>query len=65
MKTKQKFKFYLHDDETNILEYLEEQGFEFSDDAKANLNNQNPFYEVTLECEVDKHGNITLLGAKL
>lgn len=61
----QQFKYYLHDHySTNELhEYLMEQGIVLSEEAWDNI--YRPFYEVTLDCEVDDNGNITLLGAKL
>jgi hypothetical protein len=64
-KFPQKFSFYLHDDETNMLEYLENKGMIFSNEAIQQLAESHPFYEVTLQCEVDAKGNITLLNAKL
>ena len=61
----QQFKYYLHDDYNTfeLHEFLKEQGVELSEEAWDNFG--RPFYEVTLECEVDDDGNVTLLEAKL
>lgn len=61
----QRFKYYLHDTSNSLerREFLEDQGLELSEEAWENMG--RPFYEVTLECEVDDEGKVTLVSAKL
>jgi len=59
------FTYYLHDDYNTgeMRDYLEEQGVELSEEAWENVG--RPFYEVTLVCDVDETGKVTLIEAKL
>jgi hypothetical protein len=61
----QKFKYYVHDSamSSERREHLEGEGVTLSEEAWENMG--RPFYEVTLECEVDDHGNVTLISASL
>lgn len=61
----QTFKYYLHDNYTSSerREYMEKQGVRLSEDAWEDLG--RPFYEVTLECEVDAQGTVSLIKASL
>jgi hypothetical protein len=62
---KQEFKYYLHDggESDERREVLEDQGVVLSEEAWENMG--RPFYEVTLNCSVDRDGNVTLESAEL
>jgi protein subunit release factor B len=62
---KQEFKYFLHDhsEEDERREMMEDQGIVLSEEAWENIG--RPFYEVTLNCSVDRDGNVTLESAKL
>ena len=69
---KLQFEYYLHDDYTRseFMEFLEEealkQGVTLPNLDKLQEKIGQPFYEVTLKCELDlSSGAVTLLGAKL
>ena len=58
--------YYLHDDYSRgeLAEYFEEKGVPADIAAKA--ASERPFYEVTLECEIDEEtGAVTLISATL
>lgn len=56
-----RFKYYLHDsaDSGERRSEMERQGVRLSEEAWANLG--RPFYEITLECDVDKKGKVKIL----
>ena len=58
----QKFKYYLHDncDHHERIDAIRGQGVKLSELAWEDLG--NPFYEIALECEVDKNGKVKILG---
>lgn len=61
-----KFKYYLHDDydRGEFAQNLIEKGAD--PEAARKAADQRPFYEVTLECELDEEtGEVTLLSARL
>lgn len=62
-----KFQYYLHDSERGSLsEYLTWKFPEMDPDLAKKADSQRPFYEVTLECELDEEtGKVTLISARL
>lgn len=59
------FKHYLHDDgEDHYWQLKEATGMHLSPELLDKIG--RPFYEVTLDCELDTEtGEVTLIGAKL
>lgn len=61
-----RIKYYLHDgaERYELAEWFEEQGVDPEIAMKA--ASERPFYEVTLECELDEEtGAVTLISARL
>lgn len=60
----QRFKAYLHGgDRSELRESMESQGVRLPHEAWEAMG--RPFYEVTLECEVDPNGTVRLIEARL
>jgi hypothetical protein len=60
----QRFKAYLHGgDRSELRESMEGQGVRLPHEAWEAMG--RPFYEVTLECEVDPNGTVRLIEARL
>ena len=64
---KQKFTYYMHSSHCSegMREFLtEETDLQLSDAAIEKIISDRPFYEIGIECEVDEHGNVTILGVE-
>jgi hypothetical protein len=62
-----RFQYYLHDSERGSLaEHLTWKFPEMDPALAEKADQQRPFYEVTLECELDEEtGKVTLISASL